>query len=217
MLNNLFQSFLNVLSEVNKTDSLFLSKASLNKYTKAPNEGERVVLKDLERKLLSELIKNSHRSDRELAKAIGVSQPTTTRLRDKLEKEGYIREYTVIPNFSKIGYTIMAFNFIRFDSKVSKHEIEGFKEEHADRMGRKPNGIVLIQCGNGLGYDSVIVSLHQDYASYDAFRSQTKHSMKDSITEMSSFLINIEENNTMPLSFSFMSRNLLKSDSETKS
>jgi DNA-binding Lrp family transcriptional regulator len=41
-------------------------------------------MKELEGKWLSELLKNSRRSDRELAKAIGVSQPTTTRLRTKL-------------------------------------------------------------------------------------------------------------------------------------
>lgn len=32
-------------------------------------------MKELERKLIAELIKNSRRSDRELAKAVGCSQP----------------------------------------------------------------------------------------------------------------------------------------------
>ncbi len=35
--------------------------------------------------LLYELMKDSKRSDRELAKAIGVSQPTITRMRETLE------------------------------------------------------------------------------------------------------------------------------------
>ena len=38
-------------------------------------------------KLLLELVKNSKRSDRDLAKALDVSQPTVTRMRKKLEKE----------------------------------------------------------------------------------------------------------------------------------
>ena len=38
--------------------------------------------------LLLELLKDSKRSDRELAKILGVSQPTITRLRHKLEKNG---------------------------------------------------------------------------------------------------------------------------------
>ena len=173
-------------------------------------------MKEIERKLISELLKNSRRSDRELAKAIGTSQPTTTRLRTKLEKEGYIKEYTIIPNFSKIGYTIMALNFIKLDPKVTEHEIEGFRKTHPDTMGKEPFGVLLIHRGIGLGYDSVIASFHQDYASYDAFRKHTKRSMGPSITEMNTFLVNIEENNTLQPTFSFLASHILKSDSKTK-
>jgi DNA-binding Lrp family transcriptional regulator len=172
-------------------------------------------LKELERKLLSELMKNSRRSDRELAKALGVSQPTTTRLRTKLEKEGYIKEYTIIPNFNKIGYTIMALNFVKLDPKLTDHEVEGFRKTHPDTMGKDPFGVVLIQRGIGLGYDSVIVSFHQDYASYDAFRKHTKRSMGANITEVNTFLINLE-NDTLPPTFSFLARQILKSDNKTK-
>jgi DNA-binding Lrp family transcriptional regulator len=165
--------------------------------------------------MISELMKNSRRSDRELAKAVGVSQPTTTRLRTKLEKEGYIKEYTILPNFNKIGYTIMALNFIKLDPKLTDHEIEGFRKTHPDTMGKDPFGVVLIQRGIGLGYDSVIVSFHQDYASYDAFRKHTKRSMGANITEVNTFLINLE-NDTLPPTFSFLARQILKSDNKTK-
>jgi DNA-binding Lrp family transcriptional regulator len=168
-------------------------------------------LKELERKLLSELLKNSRRSDRELAKAIGTSQPTTTRLRNKLEKEGYIKEYTILPNFNKIGYTIMAMNFIKLDPKVTDREIEGFRQTHPDTMGKDPFGVVLIHRGIGLGYDSVIVSFHQNYASYDAFRNHVKRNMGASVTEMNTFLISLEEDNTLPPTFSFLARQISKS------
>jgi DNA-binding Lrp family transcriptional regulator len=49
-------------------------------------------MKDVELKLVSELMKNSRRSDRELAKAVGVSQPTVSRLVKRLEKDGLIKE-----------------------------------------------------------------------------------------------------------------------------
>jgi len=174
-------------------------------------------LKELERKLLSELMKNSRRSDRELAKAIGVSQPTTTRLRTKLEKEGYIKEYTIIPNFSKIGYNIMALNFVKLDPKLTNTEIEGFRHEHPGTIGRDPFGVVLIHRGLGLGYDTVIASFHQNYSSYDEFRSFVKHSMGASITEMNVFLINLdEEKSTLPPTFMFLSREMMKSKDKTK-
>jgi len=44
-------------------------------------------MKETERKLFHELIKNSKRSDRELAKMLRVSQPTITRTRKRLENE----------------------------------------------------------------------------------------------------------------------------------
>lgn len=55
-------------------------------------------LKNIDYMILSELIKNSKTSDRKLAKIVGVSQPTVTRRRINLEKEGLL-EYTITPNF----------------------------------------------------------------------------------------------------------------------
>jgi DNA-binding Lrp family transcriptional regulator len=49
--------------------------------------------------LLLELLKDSKRSDRELAKVLGVSQPTVSRMRSRLVKEGVIRDFTVVPDF----------------------------------------------------------------------------------------------------------------------
>jgi Lrp/AsnC family transcriptional regulator for asnA, asnC and gidA len=60
-------------------------------------------VKDIELKLISELMKNSRRSDRALAKVLKTSQPMVTRTRARLEREGYLREYTVIPDFHKLG------------------------------------------------------------------------------------------------------------------
>jgi hypothetical protein len=63
----------------------------------------------------------------------------------------------------------------------------------------------------GLGYDTVIASFHQDYASYDEFRSFVKHFMSESVTEMNTFLINLgEEKNTLPPTFMFLSREMMK-------
>jgi DNA-binding Lrp family transcriptional regulator len=42
--------------------------------------------------LLYELMKNSRKSDRDLAKILDVSQPTVTRMRRKLETSEYISE-----------------------------------------------------------------------------------------------------------------------------
>jgi len=75
-------------------------------------------LKDTELKLVAELMKDSHRSDRELAKILNVSQPTVSRARARLEKEGFIREYTVIPDFVKLGFQIAAITLVKVRERI---------------------------------------------------------------------------------------------------
>jgi DNA-binding Lrp family transcriptional regulator len=79
-------------------------------------------LKDLELRLISELMKNSRRSDRELARAIGASQPTVSRLIAKLEKMGVIKEYTMISNFSKLGFELLAVTLVKLRKLVFRRD-----------------------------------------------------------------------------------------------
>jgi DNA-binding Lrp family transcriptional regulator len=67
--------------------------------------GQVVSVKEIALRLVAELLKDSHRSDRELAKVLGISQPTVSKLTERLRKMGVIREYTIIPDFNKLGFT----------------------------------------------------------------------------------------------------------------
>ncbi len=178
-----------------------------------------MVLKDIERKMLSELIKNSRRSDRELAKAIGVSQPTATRIRTKLEKEGYVKEYTTLPNFNKIGYSILALTFMKLDVKSSlpQKDLAEFRKMHYDVFTKNPFAIMLAKRGMGLGYDAVIISLHQDYSSCDKFRTFIRQNMKERIADMDTFLLNLEEEeNSLPFSFAMLATQLIYLSNQPK-
>jgi DNA-binding Lrp family transcriptional regulator len=53
-------------------------------------------LKPYDYRILFELMKDSHRSDREVSRATGISQPTVTRRRNLLET-GIIYGYTALP------------------------------------------------------------------------------------------------------------------------
>ncbi len=169
-------------------------------------------MKEIERRMLSELVKNSRRSDRELAKAIGTSQPTATRIRLKLEKENYIRQYTAIPNFGKIGYSILALNFIKLDLRVNQtyEELNALKETHYEALSKNPNAVMLVKRGMGLGYDSVVISLHEDYAAFCDFQNLLRHSMSKNITDMDVFLINLhDEKTSLPFDFSVLANQIL--------
>ena len=176
-------------------------------------------MKDIERKMLSELIKNARRSDRELAKAIGTSQPTATRIRTKLEKEGFIKEYTTLPNFSKIGYAIMALTFMKTDVKTSfsPQNISEFRKMHYDVFQKNPNAIMLFKRGMGLGYDAVVISLHQDYSSCDKFRAFIRQNMKERINDMDTFLLNLEEeDNSLPFTFAMLATQMMSLSNKEK-
>jgi len=68
--------------------------------------------------LLLEFLKDSKRSDREITKVLNVSQPTITRMRQRLVKDGAIKEFTVIPDFVKLGYEIMAITCVQVKEKM---------------------------------------------------------------------------------------------------
>jgi hypothetical protein len=69
---------------------------------------------------------------------------------------------------------------------------------------------MLLKRGMGLGYGAVIISLHQDFASCDQFRDNLRDSMSANITDMDTFLVNLEEErSSMPFSFSMLANQLL--------
>lgn len=149
------------------------------------------------RQLMFELIKNSKRSDREIAKIIGVSQPTITRMRQKLEKKG-ILGYTVIPDWLELGFEIIAYTFI----KVSRqHEL--VKKIH-NWVEWNPN-VVFAGWGEGIGMDSAIISIHPSYTDFSAFITKLKTNLSDGIQHTQSFLMTTAgEMQIKPFSFKYL-------------
>jgi len=55
-------------------------------------------------RLLLEYLKDSNRTDKQMAKILGVSQPTVSRMKSKLLEEGLVRHFSAIPDFAEMGY-----------------------------------------------------------------------------------------------------------------
>jgi DNA-binding Lrp family transcriptional regulator len=139
-------------------------------------------------KLLKELIRNSRRSDRELAKTLKISQPTVTRNR-KLA-ESYIRSYTIVPEFKKIGYEILAITFGKaktYDRKQVETKLELAKKW----VMQHPN-IFFASDGEGLGKDAVIFSLHKDYSKYADFMREYTVNFADFVSDVQSFIVSLK-------------------------
>jgi len=142
-------------------------------------------LKDVELRLISELIKDSRRSDRKLAKAIGVSQPTVSRVRLRLEREGMI-EYSASPNLAKLGFEILAVVLGR--RNYQKHpEIN----TQAKNYARDHPNILFSASGNGLGYDRISVSVHRNFSDYSRFMQEIQAEWAGTM-DVDSFLINLK-------------------------
>ena len=166
-------------------------------------------MKDIRLKLLSELIKNSKTSDRELALRLGVSQPTVSRIRAKLEKEGYIKEYTMIPDFGKLGFEIMTITLVKLKRELTKEELDRIWKFAEGFTKKNPFSYMMAANGNGLGYNRVIIALHEDYADFVRFVRATREVPFAELGAFDSFMISLSDDHYQPLTFSIVAKYLL--------
>jgi len=166
-------------------------------------------MKDTELRLISELMKNSRRSDRELAKAVGVSQPTVSRMISKLEKEGKIKEYTMIPDFKRLGYNIMAVTFLgKQETQKEKERIELLKG--VQKMEKEtPIANLIVVNGIGLEKGRMIINLFKDYSSYLVALGIIKNLPNVEADKVESFLVDLNDSiNFRTLSMTQLARHL---------
>jgi DNA-binding Lrp family transcriptional regulator len=139
-------------------------------------------------KLLKALLQNSKRSDRELAKAIQASQPTVTRNRKILRK--YIRSYTIVPEFYKIGYEIVAITFAKARA-YAKKDIEA-KIDLAKKWTMKHPNVFFAADGEGLGKDTIMISVHKNYSMYADFMREFSIDFADFLGDIQSFIVSLK-------------------------
>jgi DNA-binding Lrp family transcriptional regulator len=158
-------------------------------------------LKDTELRLISELMKNSRRSDRELSRVLGISQPTVSRMIRKLEKEGVIKEYTIIPDLRKLGVEILAFTFGVWSSEKLKGFSESERIEKAKKFISNHPNVVFASSGRGLGMGRMIITAHKNYSDYDGFMKQAEIEWAGLLTKLDSFTLSVRTDAiTMPFS-----------------
>ena len=179
-------------------------------------------MKDVELRLISELMKNSRRSDRELAKALGVSQPTVSRLISRLQREGVIRDYTMVPDFCKLGFNLMA--IIMFKLKpISPVEIKELQGAAHELDSQRHHPYLLVMDGIGLGKELVAISFHRDYGDYDNYIRAVRESASFrkayvNTKDIEGFLIDLNyKEHYQPITFSRLATHLqVKEDEKTK-
>ncbi|MCJ7469921.1 hypothetical protein MUO74_05415 [Candidatus Bathyarchaeota archaeon] len=126
-------------------------------------------------------------------RTIGVSQPTVSRLIRKLESEGVIREYTMIPDFSKLGYQILGLTFVKLKETLNPGDVEKVWEITKQGIMESRFGLVMLERGLGMEYDGVIASLYRDYSDYPEHRSIVREYPFLEVSDTESFLINLDD------------------------
>jgi DNA-binding Lrp family transcriptional regulator len=175
-------------------------------------------MREVELRLIAELMKNSRRSDRDLAKTLGVSQPTVSRAIKRLEKEGYIREYTAIPDFHRLGFDLMSVNFVKFKANTTSEDMEMMRKTANELEKRNDIPSLLIMNGMGLGSDRIVVMFHRDYSSYSRLVSIMKDRARGNVAKFDSFLVSLNDKThyqplTLAVLAGFLSRST-KADEE---
>ena len=147
--------------------------------------------------LLLELLRDSKRSDRELAKVLGVSQPTVSRMRSRLVKQGIIREFTVIPDFTKMGYELMAVT-------CTKTRMKPELLERATKSTMAKPSVIFAARAEGMGKNGVMISIHKDYTDFSDFLSQYLTEWNDEIEDHDTILISLKGKIIKPLSLKYL-------------
>jgi len=157
-----------------------------------------------ERKLLAELLKNSKKSDRELAKVLGVSQPTVSRVRDKLRREGMIREYTIVPDFAKLGYEIMAVTIAKAKATLSPSQ-----QEKAKKLVVENPQAIFVASAEGMGRNGVMISLHKSYSDFRNFMTDLKFMSEGYMEDVDSMLVSLKSPMIVkPLSLAYLANDI---------
>ena len=112
---------------------------------------------DMAKKVYIGLIEFPEHTDTALAKEIGISQRTVTKLRKQFEVEGLIKT-AIIPNLEKLGFKMLVFDHAKLNLRMSKkHREETIKA----LLSIKPP--IFFAIG---GNDVVAITPYEDFETY---------------------------------------------------
>ncbi len=139
-------------------------------------------------RFLAALIKAGASSDRELARHLGITNTSASRRRKEIEQEGYINEYTVIPNFNKLGIEIIALSFGAPAAPLTQEQISKARKW----MGEQPEILCCME-GQGLDANIMMISVHKNYESYLSFLRRLRGEQKSRTWSMQNFNITTDK------------------------
>ena len=139
-------------------------------------------MKNREKEILFQLLRNSKLSDREIAKKLKTSQSTVTRTRHKLENR-IIKSYTIVPDLSKLDIKLIAFTFSNC-TRATKELMKNI----AEFVEEQPN-IVFVGHGEGMRKTGIFVSFHKNFSDFTEFMQKFRLLCEGFADSVESFIV----------------------------
>lgn len=124
--------------------------------------------------MLFTLMAMGHKSDRAISKVLGVNNTTLSRRRKKLEQEGYIKEYTIMPDFNKLGFNIIVVSLTSTNDPVPPQHSEEFRKF----LDKRPEILCILEDQGASEKTWFSISVHKNY---DDWLDMLNEGQKDSI------------------------------------
>jgi DNA-binding Lrp family transcriptional regulator len=131
-----------------------------------------------------------------------------------LEKEGIVKEYTMIPDFKKLGYNLMGVTFFKLSELLNKEGEKELRKTAVEVEKQNTFGSLMIVCGLGLEKDRMFITVYKDYADFVRTLGFTKQLANVNVESMESFLVDLnDENNYRILTMAEVARHIRARDS----
>lgn len=141
-----------------------------------------VSLSSKEKAVFLELSKNARLSDRELAQRLKTSQPTVTRIRNKLFQDNFIDRFLILPNLQKLGLDFQALTFVKAQSPSVIKKVAQWAQENPY--------VVFVGEGEGLRMAQLMLhSLHGNFSDYTVFAKDLREKFAGQIQEVDTFYL----------------------------
>lgn len=76
-------------------------------------------LDELDKRIINMLVQDARMTVSDMSKKINVPRTTIMHRLEKLEEEGYIKKYTAVPDYKKLGYNFVAYVLLRVKREKS--------------------------------------------------------------------------------------------------
>lgn len=141
-----------------------------------------------EKQVLGELLIDGRKPDKYIAKDIGTTQTTVTRIRQKLEREGYIEGYRARGDLKKAGLSIVVATLFEWTDFSKKDAFEKAKKYILDN----PH-VVFFGRGEGMsGKTMIVISVHGNFEEYETFMHGLREKWDRYMRSMDYFMTSVD-------------------------